>query len=160
MQTLAELLDELRNAGAIIDNDTAVHNILTEFSQDLQSSSGQSQWAENANTRQSGGKASSWGESKLKLRSGHSSDEASVFRFCNQRGRINIARHRIAPSSVVQPNPSWPLRVRFERDSYRLSRWISPCSTPGIVNGRWKFMDQWLWSFTTFHRKFSGNWMH
>ena len=43
LQTLAKLLDELRNVGVIIDDDTVVHNILTEFSQDLKSSSGQSQ---------------------------------------------------------------------------------------------------------------------
>jgi len=160
-RVMYELLDELRNVGVIIDNDTAVHNILTEFSQDLKSSSGQSQWAENANTRQSGDKALSCGESKLKLRSEHSSNEALVTRFCNQPGRINIARHRIASSSILQPNPSWPLGARFECDSYRLRRWISPCSTPSIVNGRWKCMDQWPWSFTTFRRKFSwsGNWI-
>lgn len=43
LQTLAKLLDELRNVGVIIDDDTVVHNILTEFSQDLKSLSRQSQ---------------------------------------------------------------------------------------------------------------------
>ena len=81
MQSIAELLNELRNVGVIIDNDTAVHKILTELPSRFEIFVRTILNEPRMPSLDNLGARLHLEESNLKLRSGNSSEEALVMRF-------------------------------------------------------------------------------
>jgi hypothetical protein len=81
MHIVSETLNDLRSIGVIVDNDTAVHKILTELPQKFEIFVRTLQQETIIPTLDNLGSRLHLEESNIKLRSGHGSEEALVMRF-------------------------------------------------------------------------------
>jgi hypothetical protein len=81
MQIVSETLNDLRSVGVIVDNDTAVHKILTELPQKFEIFVRTLQQETIIPMLDNLGSRLHLEESNIKLRSGHGTEEAMVMRF-------------------------------------------------------------------------------
>jgi transposase InsO family protein len=121
MQAVSEIISDLRNVGVIIDNDTAVHKILTELPQRFEIFVRNVQNETQVPTLDVLGARLHLEESNIKLRAGHTTEEALVMKIRQAvrqnhfRGRSHGLSGQARPSNMqyygrheVQPgNTSW-----------------------------------------------------
>jgi hypothetical protein len=81
MQAVSEIISDLRNVGVIIDNDTAVHKILTELPERFEIFVRNVQNDTRVPTLDVLGARLHLEESNMKLRAGHTTEEALVMRI-------------------------------------------------------------------------------
>jgi hypothetical protein len=124
MQAISETLNDLKNAGVEIDNDTTVHKILTELPQKLEIFVRTVQQETRMPSLDNLGARLHLEESNIKLRAGNISEEALIMRIRNVvrqgRGRylLGAGSYNHQPGSSSNNNQPQPYGTRQE--PYRL----------------------------------------